>query len=829
MYELKLRNFMCFEKRTFLFANKMTLIAAVSGSGKTTIITAIRFALWDNPRERKELRKKEIMHGKSSCSVTLTVTQDNRKFSIQRTKHPNRLVIETTTASGVSQSEDAEAQQVIDSHFGRSSVNLFEMTAAESLDYLERMALGNNIERIEVDTLKTQLKETTSNTSSAIRTNDGKLEVYRKLAQTHKLKITFETPLIEPQRPWEDFQWSPECVETASQTLQREQDLLVALKLQEVECKLKTAEQRTVLSTAERSLALLQDIPAPPERPVCPVNTCSSQLTNELYTTQELLHSILKTAGVREKQALLTSQMEESETKIQRLKSQLVDEEPLKNKIAEAEALNRKQLKIDLSNQRATALREKLKVLSASALETTSTLDENELKTNLYTLQKLQSKIRALDPDKKYTVDQLQTIIEDQKKRINKSLTCPKCFIRLQLTDDATLEIDNRENLANLEQLLNYTTQLAQLKPEQWYRSKLTHLQEMKQLKRELEAEEATLRSLKVEKPISNLTELLTALSLNASTDKQLQEELRTLETTRKGLSELLIGETPIVESRTAEEIEQECDKLKRDISARRTYEELKSKFDKAVEMRLWNETEIVCAEENIARGKEQLHSLQLAEQEINERVKHASIAVEAAKTKLALLKEYCENLERFQRNSDLLAQLQQTQQTVAELEREQETLNERYQAALVIKAKIAEAESIALTTLIDTLNITLQPILEVFFEDPIVVNVSMFKETKNSGIKHRVTINIYYKGIVYDCASLSSGEYARVSLAFSLAMHKLNGTPLTPLLLDERTANLDQDLSTLIYSVVREEVQTAVIVVAHQVITGPFDEVINL
>ncbi len=78
--------------------------------------------------------------------------------------------------------------------------------------------------------------------------------------------------------------------------------------------------------------------------------------------------------------------------------------------------------------------------------------------------------------------------------------------------------------------------------------------------------------------------------------------------------------------------------------------------------------------------------------------------------------------------------------------------------------------------------------------------------------------------------SSLSSGEYARVSLAFTLAFHQINNNKVTPLMLDERTANLDQDLSTLIYSVIKENFPNQLLlVVAHQVITGPFDNIITL
>jgi DNA repair exonuclease SbcCD ATPase subunit len=160
--------------------------------------------------------------------------------------------------------------------------------------------------------------------------------------------------------------------------------------------------------------------------------------------------------------------------------------------------------------------------------------------------------------------------------------------------------------------------------------------------------------------------------------------------------------------------------------------------------------------------------------------------------------------------------------------------LNNQYEAAIMLKNKISEAQGIALSSLVDTINIYVQPFLDLFFDEPMVVHLSMFKEdsTLKKPPKPKVTINLYYKGVLcpQDLSSLSSGEYARVSLAFTLSFHQINNNRFSPLMLDERTANLDQDLSTLIYSAVKETFSSQLIlVVAHQVITGPFDNVMTL
>ncbi len=72
---------------------------------------------------------------------------------------------------------------------------------------------------------------------------------------------------------------------------------------------------------------------------------------------------------------------------------------------------------------------------------------------------------------------------------------------------------------------------------------------------------------------------------------------------------------------------------------------------------------------------------------------------------------------------------------------------------------------------------------LDLFFEEPIVINLTMFKETDKKGLKAtpryqpKVTVNLYYKVyyVLLSLSSLSSGEYARVStcIYFSFSSNK--------------------------------------------------------
>ena len=80
-------------------------------------------------------------------------------------------------------------------------------------------------------------------------------------------------------------------------------------------------------------------------------------------------------------------------------------------------------------------------------------------------------------------------------------------------------------------------------------------------------------------------------------------------------------------------------------------------------------------------------------------------------------------------------------------------------------------------------------------FDDPISINIALFKTVKTTSIvKPCININISYRGGEYNSlAEMSGGEADRVSLAITLALCRLSSSPI--LLLDESLSSLNQDL----------------------------------
>ena len=151
-----------------------------------------------------------------------------------------------------------------------------------------------------------------------------------------------------------------------------------------------------------------------------------------------------------------------------------------------------------------------------------------------------------------------------------------------------------------------------------------------------------------------------------------------------------------------------------------------------------------------------------------------------------------------------------------------------RYSASTLLKEKILEAESIAMINIIESINTHSQIYLDSFFpDDPIVVRLLPFKESKKN-TKPQINIEIDYRGMECDFSMISGGQLSRVILAFTLALGEMFNTPM--LLLDECTSSLGQDMTTTVFNGIKEHFTgKLVIIVAHQVVTGIFDKIINL
>jgi len=183
---------------------------------------------------------------------------------------------------------------------------------------------------------------------------------------------------------------------------------------------------------------------------------------------------------------------------------------------------------------------------------------------------------------------------------------------------------------------------------------------------------------------------------------------------------------------------------------------------------------------------------------------------------------------ENREQMNEKLKIYQKIEARVLKLQKEETLRRSEYGALLTLKENILEAESIAITSIVESINTHAKVYLDEFFEaDPITVRLQAFKHVKKT-IKPQINIEIEYKDMECDLQMMSGGEMARVILAYTLALAEMFNTPL--LLLDECTASLDQETTSDVFDAIKENFNGKLtIIVAHQVVTGIFDRSIDL
>lgn len=191
-------------------------------------------------------------------------------------------------------------------------------------------------------------------------------------------------------------------------------------------------------------------------------------------------------------------------------------------------------------------------------------------------------------------------------------------------------------------------------------------------------------------------------------------------------------------------------------------------------------------------------------------------------------LKNYEAKLSVWKHNESIKSLHEEYNYNLCEKEERLKYEMKAFEKINTLKRLVEEAQSKSLTNLLIRINRDIKYYTDKFFTDDILVKFSEYKEVKSTkNTKPQLNIQIYHKNNWVKPQTLSSGEYARVRLAIDLVLYKLSKTNC-PLLLDEVTANLDSDISSIIFDTISEKIR-CVYVIAHQVIEGIFDNILNL
>ena len=204
--------------------------------------------------------------------------------------------------------------------------------------------------------------------------------------------------------------------------------------------------------------------------------------------------------------------------------------------------------------------------------------------------------------------------------------------------------------------------------------------------------------------------------------------------------------------------------------------------------------------------------------------------SVETIETQIAELSTSKDQLQNRSRAGQVLCGLSELAEQI-ELQRQLlSRLYIRQQAQERLKVFIGEVTNHALQELADRISMTTNQIVGELFEDPIYVELKLFRELKSKDkTKSQFNIEVRYKGCTYDnLKRLSGGESNRVSLALTLSLARVSNSPV--LFLDECMNNMNGSIRELCIKVIRRySSHKTIINICHDIVEGFHDNVITI
>jgi len=817
--KLKLKNFRCYLDQEFDFGSEgLVLLSGPSGSGKSTVMIAIMFVLYGEGN-------KLTTFGKTTCQVEMEFDD----LIITRTKKPNRLVVVNTRTN--EEFEDDAGQGVINEKFGtafqitsyvqQNAFNSFiMMSPLEKLAFLEKFAFhGIDLSQVKgrcqslIKKRNEDLISTTSQLEMAsehqktlvkpdkvvfpIKTNNKENAIKNESTRLKNCKILIKRAEKGLQALTEEL---TDTKVYLSQTVSKQEVIdSIDEKVENLEL-----EKRTTFYEGDEKLARYEtDLKI-------------------FLSRKELL--VLQDRYDQDKQRLETMQdteRKETRKKIGEIEASLWTEysaEEVAKTITEYQQLIRDAEKLErLVENRSKYIvdSDKLKQNKLTLEKSKQELSEKKdllaklmMQQELYQCPACQTSLRFQNdelrlfdeelPECEITVDDLKKEIAQVSKVISKlEYTVPEEENKLKRYEEIVLEIKNLE--AQYEEKIPSKDEVE---------STIEYMKEYKRSQTELDKKRKKLEEILRDKVYSPSVELF-----RQQLAKQ-KDHIKTIEINLK-------GEKP---SSGVDEEE-----LRHHIQLQKQNKEKLSGYEKQIKTlekeRKVLKTSLVEIEENFLSKYENVQDIDTLQEEIDAK----TAEIQSLRNKVEFHQENMTKIEEYKKYKEELERYREWADKVKNLTELEETSRKKYAAATLLKDKILEAESLAILNVINSINIHAQEYLDIFFPvDPIVVRLLPFKTTKKKTTKPQVNLEIDYKGMEADINMLSGGELARVVLAYTLALAEIFNSPM--IMLDESTASLDQDMTSIVMEGIRKNFGNKLtVIIAHQVISGDFDRQISL
>jgi DNA repair exonuclease SbcCD ATPase subunit len=826
--KLTLKNFRCYTNEIFEFDDDTTtLITGPSGHGKTTILLAIQFVLYGSSNH-----KFLVSHNKVSCEVILFY----KNFMIKRTKRPNILTVQMDNKFY----EDKEAQIILNKYFGLSNLSGFfmDLSHLEKMEFLEKIVNAN----CDVKDLKNKIKLEITNLNKEMAVLDGQIVNTESMLDIIQKPDKVEKPLslscdpniaalgfFDPNLQIDQF--------TKEELTIKKDDTIKKLYNANIK-KAKHDELMGQLDLIKNEIdsfgCLDLNIDVKIKNLLKKISILKVQddhmdkIRDKMFVVKESLKDLKNYEHVNDTIILdINKEIDNLTIQIDQCISfkEVQKYHKLEDEYNELLDLEKAEWQHKINN-----IQEQIEQIDK---------DKILLKDDFNECEQLYLKLKESKTfNSSYNLNDISSQIEALKIKFYKSYICKNCNHVLTINMDTFEMVD-----------INLISADTNLKCLDTIKSDLNKLEN---LKLKLEANHIFIQNINEEDLVKKiaLTKQFNQLMVDLEAIKVFKPSLGTIKL-RKKVEKLKEELDHNVDLKQITEPLDELKDKRRDLTIKKNQmlQQIKIKnslIEKTKTVDFYDEEEHNKVKNLIKNNNEALNLayIELEKVKTIQRLNAKSKALTDEFNNLCYNDQHIPQLRQFLKNIDLgleyhqrveeykifqtqLKKYKKVKDTLKDFTQQKQIMEKTYLKTLLFKQKVIEAEHESLQFMIEIINSHLSVLLQDFFSESFGDPIQIYLELE-SDKRPQVNTIINYKGNKVDYKSLSTGEYARVKLAFDLTFKEILGENI--IMLDECTANLDQDLSTKIFNKIKTTFPSkTILVVAHQVIMGTFDHVLQL
>ena len=825
MLELDLTNFKRHADAEYRFEGEsQTLLSGPSGSGKSSVIDAILFCLTGGMRGAKL-----ASFGSSSCGVTVRY----KGMEICRTRAPNRLVM----TIGDETYEDADAQCRIDEYFGKDmevtscilqnqKKSFLYKTPKEKLEFFE----NSYFVRIPIAENREKIQEGIRDESTALRVAESQLRERQDqlalLTKPTKLDFPINSKVGKPLMKSETRE------KAIDQKRERSREL--AEKIEKYDSEIRSLEEEMhendllalFNTTKDESLFRAKEALNEARESLASCEECDSKavdaLEQQIQKCRERQQKLALAETVEDRKTYLDKEIDlyrkELEAKEELLVSEIWSDEErdgnteylgeLKIAISDmlvGESLQKQIDKCDIDKGSVEATKKRIKDVDARVCKYQNAIDFKDVKkcpacsAQLNVRENKLCVYQEVEVDEEWanhSVDELKALLlsEQQVSR--------KCE---RLLSEQEIKIEEKtQKEFELEKIVGqYELTISDAKEDEFEIRR--SIEEQASKKEQLEALRKQMRG-----------------ELRPPSCKQVPDEIKKL---TKQMDRLSFYDD--------EDLGDEMDLQRRLGSLKETHKmrlKFQSDIDSSMSLVEQIQDELDTANQTYLDRFSVLRDRDVISKEITKRM----LKREDAVLKSDDIQKTFRDIEDWRVAEDACIEYARRQALVSEKEVDVDKIKTVLQDLEGLKSHLNRAEQRVFADLLGRINDHAKFFIDKFFPDmPISASLQSFREQdpndrKAKESRPQIKLEIDNQGTILDSIDhLSGGEGARIMLALTLALSEVYNNPV--LLLDECTANLNEELVSVVLNTIKEHMPNKiVIVVAHQTVNGIFDKVIE-